>query len=153
MQCITLEEWQTCNRWIYFMLTVVMMCHDTMTNRNRGELAVALIYVAVRLTSALMLLLASEDCYIKWINYLFIVRDWDTVSVSYFSNIGQSYLPPVCCVVSFLLSLNATYFKHASTSCSMTKTKPKRNISNPFSASTVSLWCTPRLHGRFMFKD
>lgn len=47
------------------MLTVVMMCHDTMTNRNRGELAVALIYVAVRLTSALMLLLASEDCYIK----------------------------------------------------------------------------------------
>lgn len=30
---------------------------------------------------------------------------------------------PVCCVVYFLLSLNATYFKHASTSCSLTKTK------------------------------
>lgn len=42
MQCITLEKRQTCIRWIYLMLTVVMMCHDTMTNRNRGELAVAL---------------------------------------------------------------------------------------------------------------
>lgn len=74
----------------------------------------------------------------------FMVRDWDTVSVSCFSNIGQSYLPPVCCVVSFLLSLNATYFKHASTSCSSTKAKPK-----------VTTWlidgqpvaCLPEVHG------
>lgn len=70
--------------------------------------------------------------------------DWDTASVSCSSNIGQSYLRPVCCVVSFLLSLNATYFKHASTSCSTTKTKPKESSNNnPFSASTIALRCTP----------
>lgn len=72
-----------------------------------------------------------------------IVRDWDMVSVSWFSTISQSYLPLVCCVVSSLLSLNATYFKHASTSHSMTKIKAKViKMNNPFSASKVSVTYT-----------
>lgn len=120
-----------CWQWRYFLL----MSHSAMHNRTTWDLAVAL-HLKLKFNWSLsahmlynkfhMFFLGSTYCYIKWINYLFIVRDWDTVSISCFSNIGQSYLPPVCCVVSFLLSLNATYFKHASTSCSTTKTKPKK---------------------------
>lgn len=67
---------------------------------------------------------------------VFVLWDRDTASVYCPCNIGQFFLRPVCCVVCFLLSLNATYFKHASTSCSTTKTKPNDNSNNPFSASS-----------------
>lgn len=51
---------------------------------------------------------------------------------------GQSHPPSVFNVVSFLLSLNATYFKHASTSCSTTKTRPKIVITHSQPALSLS---------------
>lgn len=52
--------------------------------------------------------------------------------------------PPACCVVR-LLSLNATYFTHASTSCSI------KNLTH-FQPIFLSLWHTSRLHACYMFK-
>lgn len=123
-----------------FELKSVFLCHSSMESRNRSHSQLHMLHHNAVLCQN-MLLYQLLICFMELEH-----------SVHLLHSSHRSVLP-VCCVVSFLLSLNATYFKHASTSCSSTKNKANNKNDNPFSASTVSLWCTPRLHGRLMFKD